>query len=714
METMSTLKRNGKPHAIYLALLLSATFYYLVQWPIFAGDTDIWYHLNGGRFIVEHRSLPTDSFFSFITPAREWIDYYWLFQAIVYVTHFFTGYYGLVALRTLIFLIVIVLMLLFFRDKIEGSGKSYLYLTAVFSLYLIVLLPRYQLVRPHIFTYLFIVAFLYILELRKRKAALLFPLAIVWCNTHGVEYPVMILILLAYLCDVALDHLRHRKRMEKEDFLYVVPIVLSIAAVYLTPHFSRLTWVPFISTTSASQYIQELRHLTFEDLTSFHLSTMSMPFQTASNVLVALAAFLAISSLAKRKARVSHLLLLVGGLVLLARGNRFNYECVLLALPIIKANGPKLSVESIPSRAGRLVCVIFCVCLSVIPFISLKNTFSNPPRYPVSFKSLPHGIALFLAYVGAEGRILNTPDKGGYLQWALYPKYKIFMDMEVPFLFTDEDFYIAHQAFSNAALLKKVLSRYDPSFIIVPTTNVKFKETIKRVSEDYVIVFFDDAEILYVNNKHYPSIARRYRLKVIDPFTLTNQSLAPIKNIDSGRSALEELLRIVQIYPGCGLANQAIAMLYNVQGYFEKAIPYEDALIANFPELAVGYKLKADSLKGLNLIDETIANYRTALKKTDLKKNREDVVYVHKELGLLYFKQKKYREAYEIFENNINVFSSDASYRDLYYFSLFALMAGKKSEAETLYGCGMLTVSPEEKEWYDKYSSLRIMIENTR
>lgn len=53
---------------VYLILLLALSFYYLIRWPIVALDTDLWYHLNGGRYILENKSLPTTSFFSFISP----------------------------------------------------------------------------------------------------------------------------------------------------------------------------------------------------------------------------------------------------------------------------------------------------------------------------------------------------------------------------------------------------------------------------------------------------------------------------------------------------------------------------------------------------------------------------------------------------------------------------------------------------------------------
>ena len=103
---------------LYILFLYAYVAYYLVQWPIFAGDTDLWYHLNGGRYILEHGVIPKDSsFFSFMLPPREWVDYYLLFQVLVYKIYTFSGYYGLVSLMALLFLTLISLILAFFLKK---------------------------------------------------------------------------------------------------------------------------------------------------------------------------------------------------------------------------------------------------------------------------------------------------------------------------------------------------------------------------------------------------------------------------------------------------------------------------------------------------------------------------------------------------------------------------------------------------------------------
>jgi hypothetical protein len=55
---------------LYIFVFSAYCAYNLLRWPIGTGDTDLWYHLNGGRYFFKHYSIPHDSFFSFIVPAH--------------------------------------------------------------------------------------------------------------------------------------------------------------------------------------------------------------------------------------------------------------------------------------------------------------------------------------------------------------------------------------------------------------------------------------------------------------------------------------------------------------------------------------------------------------------------------------------------------------------------------------------------------------------
>ena len=84
----------------YVGLLGAALAVGFASWPIVAADTDLWYHLNAGRFIAANGALPQTAFFSFLRPAPAWLDYYWLSQLVFYGVHSAAGYLGLVELRS--------------------------------------------------------------------------------------------------------------------------------------------------------------------------------------------------------------------------------------------------------------------------------------------------------------------------------------------------------------------------------------------------------------------------------------------------------------------------------------------------------------------------------------------------------------------------------------------------------------------------------------
>jgi tetratricopeptide (TPR) repeat protein len=285
----------------------------------------------------------------------------------------------------------------------------------------------------------------------------------------------------------------------------------------------------------------------------------------------------------------------------------------------------------------------------------------------------------------------------------LYPRYKIFMDMEVPFLFTNEDFYVATHTFVNKVFLEKIIVQYKPSFIVVPLQYYGFKELIGGFP-DYKIVFFDDREALYAHKVHYPFIVNEFELKVIDPFALISNTANTLRQVKDVESLLGELLKIIKVYPDGLMANQCIAIIYNWQGNYEKALLYGEIIVKNYPELPIGYQIRGDSFKGLNMLDKAIKNYKIVLKKQD---NPE----IHKELGLIYFKQHKYREAYNTLVRVVNFYTPGTTYRDLYYLIVSALESDKIREAEILFRYAYQSVPPGDKEWYEKYQELQTKIQ---
>jgi len=549
-------------------LLLGLAFIHLASWPIVAHDADTWLHLGLGRYIREHRALPVDSFFSFLRPTRLWLDYYWLFQVLVDRIFAWGGYHGLVALRAVLYLAtssLAAVLLLSPRPGAAPSGWGRAALAAILAAFLI---PRFTLVRPHLFGYFFIAAFLYVLERRPDRAWLLPPLAALWCNIHGITYPFLWLIVGAYLAESG----------------WTASGGLCLAAVLATPHGLSLLKVPFMSLGAAAQVTKELLPFQPGELLSFGLGHEFPSSTTLFAVILAAAIVAALRSL-RHRPRLAPLLLFAGGLISLAKGRRFSYECALLALPLLSSfEFPPLA--AVPQRLLRAAAIALLALASVF----IQTTFAHRPRFPVSRNGLPAGVAAFLEKADVGGDVLNYPDTGSYLWHRLYPRYRIYLDMSMPTLFAPEDLESVRRAYSRRDALAETLGAYRPDFVCVP---LRFGWMKQRMAEHprYVLVFFDDVEALYVDRSRHPGIATAYALKALNPYAL--QVSGELALAGAGTELPAELTRLLSVDPGGQTTNQLAALFYLKQGAPGRALPHAEAILREYPEWPTGHALLA-------------------------------------------------------------------------------------------------------------------------
>lgn len=687
----------SEPWLAYAVFLCCFGFVLLLRWPIIAGDSDLWYHLSGGRYILAHGALPHDSYFSFLEPPKTWIDYYWLFQVLVYAVYSHCDYYGLIVLRAVAYLATSLgILRLLFQGQVKRAAVPWCAFIGISCA--LILLPRNMLVRPHLFTYLFTVGFLYIYEVRPSLAWCLPLLGLCWCNVHGVTYPIMVLIIGSYAAEWLFTQLRARSWDAKQALKVLLPSIATLATVLLTPHGRALVGVPLTSTVGASHYILELRPLHLWDILSFQFVMMTPTAQTVFNVLLLLTCLTAVTALLGRRLRVSHLLLFLSGWVLLLRGARFVNDYVLLALPMLRAH-PLLPSTRLTKRLPKPVYLVGVGILLLIPMRVFLSTFSEKPRYPFSQANLPQGNITFLNTIRAQGNVLNHPNTGGYLQWMLYPTYRIFMDMEVPFLFSDEDMYLAQHVFTDEQVLGKVVARYRPGFLTVPNKYETFPEKIANFP-DYVPVFFDDFEVLFVDRGQYPKLAEAYALRAVKPFSVMDKSVDEILEQASDRSGmLQEMERMLRVYPDCGTTNHIAAVLKNDQGDYRGAMTHAERIMKVYPESTNGYRLEGDALKGLKRYKEAISFYDKGIQYS----SGSGRARLYKSIGLAHLELQQYDQAYRLLKESVEVYSPRTKREDLYSLGIAAMRTGRGGEARTIFGyIADYLVGPEDVEWKQK------------
>lgn len=682
--------RTAELPALLATLLAFGVFLCL---PITAGDTDLWYHLNGGRYIFSHFSLPQESFFSFVAPPRPWVDYYWGFQALVYLVHSAAGYPGLVVLRAVLFASAVLLTVRFAAESKRGGWLGPLFAALCVLLFFS---GRYSLVRPHTFSYLFAILTIWILENPRRWAPLVPLIAVAWCNIHGVTYPVLLLILGAYLAE---DLWRRVRGGPTLPGIGLAALIVAMLAPLATPHGWRLLPVPFTDTSFARQYILELQPTNFLDLLTGGLGGLRLEGNAAWGAL-ALGALAGLwAQVRERRLRLAHLLLLAGACALLPRSIRFAYEFAILTLPLSFGPSGLPRVVAWISRSAAAKALLTVVVLANLWWFGADNV-RNREAWPFSPKNLPVGVCEFLNTQADGGRVLNAPNRGGYYQWALGERFKIFMDMEIPFLFWDEDMFVATHIFSDETVFSRILRRYSPDFIAVPLNSGEIPSPLAERTDEYALVFFDDTAALYARRDRHAALVERFEIRQLDPYTLAGKTLEELLSGAGGEETIlvEEIERLLSVYPAHGLANQLAAMLALKGQNPGTALQHAERIVRWFPASPRGYKLKGDALRALGRLDEALASYDEAVRRS-AGPIAQKALYAK---GLIYAQKEDAEKAYESFKASVRPFDDRTTHEELYYLGSAAFLVKRPKEALWYYRMAQLKVPPEDEEWAER------------
>lgn len=668
---------------------------YFITWPIVMTDTDLWYHLSGGRYFWQNGTIARDAFFSYIQPPKDWYNYYWLFQVIIYKIFQATGYYGLIILRWFLYSLTALFICLSFVRR-DNNRTEILLGLFLFVACTILIMQRELLVRPHLFSYLFIVVFLYILECKRDKIWLLPFLGIFWSNVHGIEYPVMFLIVFAYLAEIYWNRFRKIPDTEKRKEKWL--LIAVFYTIFITPGIVELVQTPFgVSFETAAYqhlYVAELLPIPFQKYFIFAPTSIMGAISSVENIVFFMVMVSSLICLYKRKLRISHIVLIIGAVLLVTKHARFTYEFNLLSIPLL-CQGVALIAQKdwFPRRIYTLALPLMVI---ILPFLIFYNVLGTRPTYPFSQSNLPTGVVRFLNNHASDGgKILNNPNTGGYLPWVLGNKFKIYMDMQMS-LFSDTDFATAVNAFANENVFKDFIEKYDPSFISVSLNNPYFQNVVAH-DKRFVPVFFDHAELLYVNRDRYGTLAREYVLKAIDPFRYQDIDYEELGE-DALAPMFAEALRIQKEDPTNYSANHILGSIALVRKQYDQALSHAETILQYYPELAHGYALKGDAIFGMEKYAEAALLYEKAL---DMGRNAKHK-NVYWNLHAAYVKMKKYKKAYRVLSKYVNPFNPNTDYKEIYQLGMSAASVGKAREAVTFLKIARIKVPPTDTEYVQK------------
>jgi len=377
-------------------------------------DTDFWWHLKSGQYILQTASIPHVDPFSFTRGGSVWIAHEWLSEVIMYATFSFAGWVGLLLLFGGI--ITTALGLCYYRCE----GKPFVAAVAVFGAAL-ASSPLFGL-RPQMFTFLMASIFLLILDRyvsrdSSRLLWLLPALMLLWVNLHGGFALGLALIGLFIVTSV----------MDKE-WSKIMPLLktllICVIVIPFNPNSYRMFSYPLetLSSPAMQTLIQEWFSPDFHQNRFLPLAALML-------------ATFAVLALSPRRVRAGELLgLLVLSLAALRSGRHIPLYAI-FAAPIFArhlhdwSNSKKPFIRMSKGPATT-VQIILNLVLLFLPTFVIGRQLVDFHRHKSDYESrrFPRAAVDFMRSHQLADQVFNDYNWGGYLIWRLYPERKVFID----------------------------------------------------------------------------------------------------------------------------------------------------------------------------------------------------------------------------------------------------------------------------------------------
>jgi hypothetical protein len=407
---------------LLIAIVFIAVFTIAVRAP---ADTDTWWHLQSGRWIVQERSIPKTDPFSHTRYGESWIDHSWAAQIVLYLTYEALGYAGLAllvaALATLAFVFVWL--------QCKGTDR---WLRAFVVIIAAAASGVIWAARPQMLSFALAAIFALILSSYRRgnrKVLWTLPaLMAIWVNLHGGFAVGFILIVATLFGEIGNQLLRNPGLAWRDIGRLGLVLGLCLLAIPLNPYGLQMVTYPFrtIGIGVLQDFIAEWRPPDFHQL-HFH------PF------IWMVLAVLTTLGLSGRRADFTDLTLVALFTYMSLLAGRNIALFALVAAPVVVRYGSHALEEwrrrlnrpvqaRPPARSGAYM-LNWALLTLVIAASSVK--ISQPISAATNEKAkadmLPVEAVRFLRTERPAGPLFNSYNWGGYLIWEL-PDYPVFVD----------------------------------------------------------------------------------------------------------------------------------------------------------------------------------------------------------------------------------------------------------------------------------------------
>jgi tetratricopeptide (TPR) repeat protein len=416
-------------YATVVALALAFPFLLALEK---VSESDTFWHLKTGEWILSHGSIPRTDPFSATVYGKPWLDWEWLFQAGIYAVYTWGGFKALVLAKAAI--VFLTGLVLFLACRRNGAGSP---LAALLVMAALVAARERLEVRPDVVMLLFAAVTVSLLETARRgKPVWLWGLPLVqllWVNVHA-SFPLGIALAGIYGLVQGIESAL-RKQWHCV-LLIAATFLLACATCLVNPFGIELVRHAIEQTrgSSPSGAIGEWQPTRLLLLTEPNWALTFFWWLLWLNPVV----LIAVLAIKRREFPWSHALVVIGMSVLALRYNRFTALYAIVTVPLL-AHGlavirAKIAGKQHSDWGETTARVLTGIAAAFLIFVVVTNRWAvaenRPPKFGVGVDEsvVPFRALSMMAKLPAGLNVFNTFLSGGPLLWKGYPQWRPFCD----------------------------------------------------------------------------------------------------------------------------------------------------------------------------------------------------------------------------------------------------------------------------------------------
>lgn len=540
--------------AVAIILLLASFALQYLSVPLW--DTDFWWHISTGKYIMANNALPENDPFSFTTvlaenknPFPEWENFvlkqYWFGQIILFSIFDHFGVEGIIILRSLMLLMTLIIVFWILKRWSVSFPVLFIF---IFTLFIASLKNTGE--RPVLFTVLFTALTFFLLEdfskNKKKHILFLIPIMLLWSNIHG-GYIIGLIVIVIFMIGEGIDIFMKRTVYEKKEiYLLYTALSLSILASCINP----TSWQAILIAGNIPFKYKAIHENIQEYFSPYYLYKNKIyPVDYEYIFLVLL--FPVILLLRNKKMRSSHLMMLTGFFLMSLSAKRLIIYYAIVGSMIMARETDILikdfSVRHLPEvRYKKWATVLVVACFASASFYFSGNIYKSGFRVAHRI-SAPVGAVDFIEDNKLSGNMFNDFGYGGYLTWRLYPGQKTFIDtrglninvrQEYGWIISGKEIDIRgeNDVTTRRQLWEMLLNHYKINYVVltVLTPFYQIHPLILKLAENdqWAPVYSDNQNVIFVRD----DIVNK---QLIEKYRLTSEEIYDTVIYQSARNALK-------------------------------------------------------------------------------------------------------------------------------------------------------------------------------